>query len=286
MMLRKIFLVLLFVFLPSVGFSDLQYARERPGWEEREPEYIKWLAPSVQIGYGVGCGSGTMVYYDRKNNYVYVLSAGHLFNRGRFKAIASSPKIKRIVVFYRNDQRLPRAQMYNAEILSYVWEDNSQDGKPYDVALLRFHPDWKDPRCLPIAPKNYRLIKDKWYHSVGCDKNTEVAHYLVQYYGMSGVDAITRNNAPRGGRSGGGLFTDDGFLVAVCSRSNTDRGVGLWTSLESIHRFLTEEGYGALLKGYASSVRPLPVLDRYNRPTKTVVPTPRLGASSGILLPY
>lgn len=270
----------------SVGIpvNKLPYANlpKRPGWEERGPEYTNWLACSVKIP--SSGGSGTMVYCDDFNNYVYVISAGHLFPAGRFRMIRGSKKTATIQVFYQGGEKLPQAKSYEAEVLCSVW------ASAYDVSLMRFKPDWSDLHCLPIAPLNTPISTGKWYHSCGCDGMSEVAHYLVQMQGERSVGGVTEymteNNAPRGGRSGGGLFTDDGFLIGICSRGGGS--TGLWSSLQQIHKFLKEEGYGFVLQGYLPA-RNLNIVDR-NTPQKkypkTFIPIPRFGQTVfGITLP-
>lgn len=230
-----------------------------PGWEERGIEFRKWLAPSVRIG----GGSGTMVYYDPEENYMYVISCGHLFNRGRGSADSykSRPKTMTVEVFYHNNQKLDQVREYKAEVLCHVWGEDGVSSV-YDVSLMRFKPDWADPWYLPIASEKFRYIEDKMYHSCGCDGRSEVAHYLVRFVKEQTqgeiTEIVTKENGPRGGRSGGGVFTDDGELIAICSRGGG--GYGYWTSLNQIHRFLKEEGYGFVLQG-ASLARKIPIVD-------------------------
>lgn len=242
----------------------------RPGWEERGPEFRKWLSPSVRIG----GGSGTMVYYDPFNNDMYVISAGHLFRQGRFRANRNTPVQVTIEVFYHNNKKLPEPKSYRGEVLCYTWGGYTDI---YDVSLMRFKPDWSNPWYLPIAPVDYKLEPNRWYHSIGCDGKSETAHYLVQFVmerSMGDVtELVTQYNAPRGGRSGGGVFTDDGLLIAICSRGGNN--TGLWTSLMQIHRFLKEEGYTAILNGYSPALK-IPIVDRNSprndRPTRVLMP--------------
>ena len=100
------------------------------------------------------------------------------------------------------------------------------------------------------------------YHSCGCDGRSEVAHYMVEFVEerQNGkiTEIMTEKNGPRGGRSGGGVFTDDGQLIAICSRGGG--GYGYWSALSQIHKFLKEEKMGFVLEG-AASARLIPVVD-------------------------
>ena len=229
-----------------------------PGWEERGPEFRKWLAPSVRIG----GGSGTMVYYDPKTGWMYVISCGHLFDRGR-KSSEDYEKTgakKTIEIFYQNNKKLNMVRKYEAEVIAHVWGDNNSS--VFDVSLMRFKPDWKDPWCLPIAPVNFKYERGKYYHSCGCDGRSEVAHYLVQFVEERDngtiTEVVTEKNGPRGGRSGGGVFTDDGQLIGICSRGGG--GYGYWTSLNQIHKFLKEEGFDFII-GTSAAARLIPIVD-------------------------
>jgi len=48
-------------------------------------------------------------------------------------------------------------------------------------------------------------------------------------------EILTTENGPRGGRSGGGVMTDDYQLIFICSRGGG--GYGYWSSLHQIHKF-------------------------------------------------
>ena len=245
----------------------------RPGWEERGPEFAKWLSTSVRIG----GGSGTMVYYDDNGRYVYVLSCGHLFNDGRRSAAdyKRRPQTIRIEVFYHNQTKLPKVKVYDAQVLCHVWGDKGSS--VFDVSLMRFKADWSDPICTPIAPLSFVYKENAWLHSVGCDGRSETAHYLVQcrgeQYDGNVTEMVSVGNSPRGGRSGGGLMSNGGELIGICSRGGMDHGY--WSSLRQIHRFLKEEGFGFVLESQLA--RTLLVVDRNNVQGKyfrTYIPIP------------
>lgn len=230
---------------------------DRPGWEERSPEFIKWLSTGVRIG----GGSGTMSFYDRKDNWMYVISCGHLFPVGMKSAeqYRKSPRTVTIEVFYHNDKKLNSPKAYKAEVLCHVW-----DNVIHDVSLMRFKPDWENPWTSPIVPKDYELQKDKYYHSVGCDGMSEVAHYSVKFNSRRtarGVEEIvTSENNARGGRSGGGLLTDEGRLFGICSRGGG--GFTYFTCWTQVYDFLKQEGYEFVLK--SSPALELPIVDKNN----------------------
>jgi len=290
--MKTLWMILIFSFLPTVEAIDLpipvakiEYKEEAPrrGWEERGPEWALWLIPSVRIG----GGSGTMVYFDPSTKFMYIISCGHLFNNGYKGAdeYKKNPRTREIDVFYHNEKKLDKPEKYTAEVLCHVCQVWERGGGIWDVSLMRFKPKWNNPIYAPIAPLNLKLVKGQEYHSVGCDGGSEIAHYLVEFQEerKRGVvtEYVTEKNGPRGGRSGGGVFTDDGHFFAICSRgSNTNNGggEGYWSSLFQIYKFLYAENYEFILELPA---RKLPIKDM-NNPQKeyprNYIPIPRKAA--------
>lgn len=257
----------------ELPYYEAQYGAK--GWEERGPEYRRWLAPSVRVtAYGGGGGSGTICYYDPVDNWAYIISCGHLYSNGRksWAEYQKRPVYKKILVYYHNEKKLDKPQEYKGETLCHVVTDSAN----HDVSLIRFKPDWI-PWVNAIAPLDYKLEKGKYYHSTGCDGLNEVAHYLVKYQGQrvsnGQVECITVENSPRKGRSGGGTMNDEYQLVFLCSRGNGTNGY--WTSLQQIHKFLKDEGFEFVLDG--SVARQIPIRDRANPGTqfpKDYIPLP------------
>lgn len=244
-----------------VPITEIPYfvtEKARPGWEERGEEFIKWNSVTVRIG----GGSGTMSYYDSKNNWMYVISCGHLFSQGMGTAdhYKRNPSKRTIEVFYNNEKKLSKVKSFQAEVLCHVWQNNV-----HDVSLMRFKPDWEHPWVAPVVPKNFVLQKGKGYHNCGCDGRSETAHYLVTFSHAnmrSGVEElICTNNVARGGRSGGGLMTDDRKLFGITSRSDRT-STSYYTSYKQIHDFLTKQGFDFVLQDSSSAARQIPIIDR------------------------
>lgn len=216
--------------------------------EERGEEYKKYLAASVQIktqsGGGVVAGSGTIIYYNKKENIAYVATCGHLWNEGEMTT--KQGKIKKmkckVIVWYHNEIKLKEPIEYNADVIFYSYL------RGCDTALVTFKPDW-NPDYYPIALKNYEYIKGKKVHSLGCDGGKEVAHYNVEILGIRGKDLITLQNSPRPGRSGGGLM-DESLYIGTCWGTSAfdGTGQGYFTPLSVIHDCWTKNEFDWLLK--------------------------------------
>lgn len=231
--------------LPIFGEDDL-YGMPI---EERGEEYKKFLAVSVQIkapsGNGTASsGSGTIIYYNKKENIAYVATCGHLWNEGEMTT--KQGKIKKmkckVITWYHNEVKLKNPTEYEADVIFYSYI------RGCDTALVVFKPDW-NPSFYPIASKDYDYIKGKMVHSLGCDGAKEVAHYNVEILGIRGKDLITIQNSPRPGRSGGGLM-DENYYIGTCWGTSAfdGSGQGYFTPLSVIHECWTRNEYNWLLK--------------------------------------
>jgi hypothetical protein len=228
--------------------------------EQRESAFRKWLSASVKIRVTNASGSGTMVFYDSKENWVYVQSCGHLW-RG---SMSASEGVRRkitctVIVWYHNETKLDRPREYSAEVLYYSNPD------PDDISLLRFRPDWI-PSYFPIGPSNFTYSNNLRLHSCGCDGGQEVAHYDVRLIGTRGTDVVTTENSPRRGRSGGGLMTEE-FFIGICSRSSDPdgrigKGNGYFTGLGSIRKMNELNGYGWLNDVEPNWARKIPIVNK------------------------
>lgn len=228
--------------VPLTGDNDL-YGTPT---EERGEEYKKFLSPSLKVMINGGSGSGTIIYYDKKDNIAYVATCGHLWSPG--VSSYDQTKIKKlkckVATWYHNDKKLDTPKTYEASVLFYSYVDGC------DTALIRFSPDWV-PDYFPIAPKDYPYVKGRKAHSMGCDGGSEVAHYVVEIVGLRNKgDLVTIQNSPRPGRSGGGLVDDDCFYIGTCwgTTAFDGSGQGFFTSLPVIHDFWNKNGFDWLLK--------------------------------------
>jgi hypothetical protein len=236
---------------------------------QRGSEIKKWLAPSLKIHVSNATGSGTIVYFNPEDGYAYVQSCGHLWSGTMSADEGKKRKITcQVESWYHNTDKLPTSKKYTADVLWYCNE------RGYDSSLSRFKPDWQ-PEYFPLVGKDYVYKTDEMFHSCGCDHGTEVAHYEVtmirlQEVGKNSNDVVTKGNSPRPGRSGGGLFNDEGFFIGICwGTSNRDgSGIGLFTPIQAIHKMNEVNGYGWLNEVGQSLARKIPILDRNGQQRK------------------
>ncbi len=245
------------------AYANIRNSRPSPN---RTQECRKWLQSSFQISVRGGSGSGTLVYYDKKQKTGYVISCGHFWegflDKGQCNLTVN------VIVFYHNNKKLSQPRTYPGKVVFY----SNQNG--VDISLIKFQLDWTPQIYYPIA-RLRQLKRGERLHSVGCDHGTEVADYFVEVIGYGGdprggSSITTQYNSPRPGRSGGGLMDQSGYFVGICwgTSSRDGTGTGYFVPLQVIHRALTDQGYNFLLnKTLPTSVYNIPIVDA-NDPNK------------------
>lgn len=168
-------------------------------------ESNKWSSLVVRVE---SSSCGTLVHYD--GTWAYVIGCGHPF---------TDEKEVLIETFHQKQGR------YQGELLFHKW-----DGGIHDISLIRFKPDWV-PKVAKIPEPNFNPDpgrgKEADYHSVGCDGYTVPTDYIVRFLWrerrVNGLEQLCCEGKAMGGRSGGGLLTDDGTLIGIASRTSRNR---------------------------------------------------------------
>lgn len=228
---------------------------------QRDESVRKYIQAGLKISVPGSSGSGTIVYYDAKENLAYVQSCGHLFN-GNMSAEQGKNRNAscKVTTWYNNMTKLDKPKTFDAKVLFY------NNGTGRDISLITFKPDWV-PEYFPIAPDNQSVPPNMPLMSIGCDHSTEIAGYDVKVVKLESgqfPELVTTDNSPRPGRSGGGLLTRDGYYVGICVRTSdvTGHGIGLFTPLQTIRYFNKINGYDWLNEVGMNWARQLPVVDR------------------------
>jgi len=118
-----------------------------------------------------------------------------------------------------------------------------------DLALVTITPPGP-VRAAPIAPENYRIQPSQQTWSVGCDHGgnpTIQTHQIVSVdkFGTSREKRVQFHyvqvsGAPVSGRSGGGLFSAEGYLIGVCNAGDPVVNDGHFVPPHMIRRVLYE----------------------------------------------
>jgi RNA polymerase sigma factor (sigma-70 family) len=115
----------------------------------------------------------------------------------------------------------------------------------HNVGLVRIRPG-RRLAATPIVPAGWQARLGMKMLTAGCSEgqdatawNTKVTGGVTQYLrGEASYDEIECETAPKEGRTGGGLFTTEGYLAGVCGLADPRRDLGLYAPPRAIHSIL------------------------------------------------
>jgi hypothetical protein len=126
-----------------------------------------------------------------------------------------------------------------------------------DVALVSIRPGIT-VTAARVAPPGTPVRPGDEVFTIGCDKGADATirqSKIVAINKYLGRPNYTSTGAPTDGRSGGGLFTQDGLLIGVCNAADPADNEGLYAALASIHWQLDQIGQSEIYQrsGMAAS---------------------------------
>ena len=117
-----------------------------------------------------------------------------------------------------------------------------------DLALVRIAPPCP-VKAVPIAPQSYTIQPAQQAWSVGCDNGgnpTVWTHQIISVDKISQTGAafhyVQVSGAPVSGRSGGGLFSREGYLIGVCNTGCPTMNDGHFVPPQMIRHILDRVG--------------------------------------------
>ncbi|MCI0334153.1 MAG: trypsin-like peptidase domain-containing protein [Planctomycetes bacterium] len=192
----------------------------------------KLLTSSVRLRVedekGLSHGTGTII--DAREGEALVITCGHLFRESKGKGPVG------VELFEAGPQGVQVVESVSGQVISYDLER--------DVALVSIRPS--HPVCVaPVAPPRTQITRGDRAASVGCSNGQDPTilatrvTWLDRYQGPPNVET---SGAPVVGRSGGGLFNEEGQLMGICFAADYEGNKGLYAGLESIHDELKRLG--------------------------------------------
>lgn len=174
-------------------------------------------------------GTGTII--DTHGDEALVLTCGHVFRDCKGKGAVR-------VTFCANEAAAP----IPGTVIAFDLKR--------DVALVSIRPT-SPVTAMQVAPPSFRPQRGGKVFSIGCDHGREAR--LVQsniaaidkYTGPSNLEVA---GAPAEGRSGGGLFTEEGFLIGVCNAADPADNEGIYAALPSVYWQLAQIGQQAIFE--------------------------------------
>jgi RNA polymerase sigma factor (sigma-70 family) len=241
-----------------------------------------------------GFGSGTVISSSAEESII--LTCGHIF---RLKDHAQPlPKEFRVPISVdlfgnqfvgRQPTRLACTDKdISGEVIDYDFTNN--------VGLIRIRTGRRLPASR-VVPTSWQPKKGMPMTTVGCSHGNDATAWsttiLDPQVGMSNTSTkqlfamIKCANQPEEGRSGGGLYTSDGYLAGVCALADPNEHVGFYAVPEAIHKLLDRNGLSDLYQEaeavypplategpqYGALTRPVQV---ESEPPQAVRPAPKL----------
>jgi thiol-disulfide isomerase/thioredoxin len=202
------------------------------------------LAATVRIWVddptGRSCGTGTIV--DVHGDEALVVTCGHLFrdSQGRGEIVAE-------LVMAGAEGKVP------AQLIAYYADD-------LDIALISIRPG-RPVQAVAVAPSLSGISPGAAAFSVGCDHGgearvmasriTAVDRYQNRHPQAQNIEAAGQ---PVDGRSGGGLFDEQGRLIGVCNAADPEDNEGIYAGLRTIHWQLDQIGLARIYQAVPSDV--------------------------------
>jgi thiol-disulfide isomerase/thioredoxin len=250
----------------------------------------------------IGFGSGTIIYSSPRESIV--LTCAHIFHLEGQRQVHPSkfPLPITIDLFDGNlvGQTVHTAQeSLKGEAIDYDFDR--------DVGLIRITPGRRLPASR-VVPAHWKPQPTMKMTAVGCSEGHDATawttiiknpHLRNLFPDKPTYEAIECTFAPKQGRSGGGLYTTDGFVAGVCDFAEPRGNHGLYASPRSIHALLDRnkltalyapvdrQGGGTLLAGTGNSRTPArtkaPAIARLQSPDRddskavTIPPPEMLG---------
>jgi S1-C subfamily serine protease len=196
------------------------------------------LAASVRLrvedAKGYGFGTGTII--DTHDDEALVVTCGHLFRESQGKGQIA------VELFAPG-----ASQPVEGHLIGYDLDR--------DIALVSIRPGIA-VQAVSIAPPGFTVRKADRVFTIGCDKGADATVRQSEITAVNrflGKPNYSAAGAPIDGRSGGGLFTDDGQLIGVCNAADHASNEGLYAGLASIHWQLDQIGQSEVYQRRAAS---------------------------------
>ncbi|WP_406700991.1 thioredoxin domain-containing protein [Singulisphaera sp. Ch08] len=203
----------------------------------------------VQGNGSIGFGSGTIIHSTAEESII--LTCAHIFKvEGRAPTTPANFRLPVTVDLFdgvlhsKLEPRVHYVETVKAETMDYDFDR--------DVGLIRIRPGRRLPASRVVPPSWSARPQMKMF-TVGCSEgndatawSTTVIKSGVTLFKNSVYEAIECNYAPKQGRSGGGLYTEQGYLAGVCDFAEPQGKRGFYATPRSIYNILNRNNLMAL----------------------------------------
>lgn len=198
----------------------------------------------------VGFGSGTIISSTEEESII--LTCAHIFHIDGARNQPTPSRFPRRITVDLFDGQITGTNPAQVHPIGTVEGQVIDYDFTTDVGLIRIRPGKRLP-ASPVAPPTWRPQKGLPMITVGCSQGNDATAWSTRItsVGSTSIDgrsyqAIECQHAPKVGRSGGGLYTEDGYLVGVCDFADPQNNRGLYAHPRSIQRLLDRNRLTAL----------------------------------------
>ena len=209
---------------------------------------------------GKSVGTGTII--DTHKNEALILTCGHLFRdsqgQGQIEVDLFDPRATRSV---------------SGQLISYDLE------KDIAFVSIRYQGQVTPAR---VAPSGWRVRPGETVFSIGCDRGADPSVRVSRVTELNRYQRaphIVVAGHPVIGRSGGGLFNENGVLLGVCNLADEIDNQGIYAGLPVVHGALDQIGQTRIYRPQSQeppNARPKPPEEKLvSIPLKTPPAMPR-----------
>jgi hypothetical protein len=208
------------------------------------------LASSVRLrvdeANGYSFGSGTIIDFrpaaDGRGGFALVLTCGHVFRD------STGNDGVHVDLF---DDGTPTT--LPGRIVSYDLDR--------DIGLVSFATN-RPVTPLPLAPADAKVSRSDKVISVGCDHGKDPSvhrSHVMAINSFMGPKNLQVAGQPAVGRSGGGLFDEQGNLIGICNFADPTDRAGLYAAVELAHAMIDKLGFQLATSSRAPATHSAPV---------------------------
>ncbi len=225
--------------------------RDEPPFSNPKP-WETVVRIKVMNAHSIGFGSGTVIHSTPEESLI--ITCAHIFKLDGPRHEVAPSRFPRRIMIDLFDGKLRGTSPAQVHYLETVEGRAVDYDFVRDVGLIRIRPGRRLPACR-VVPAHWQPKARMKMLTVGCSEGHDATawHTAIVRPRMTGFlsgnttyEAVECMIAPKQGRSGGGLFTEDGYIAGVCNFAEPQGDHGLYATPRSIYSLLDRNDLMAL----------------------------------------